>query len=260
MPSSTDEKLLRRCWDFEIELDLEYAGRVEDVGDGMTAVLDTELPQVWDSNYLIVEREDIAAETVAVKADEVFGGLGMKHRAVYTRDPAWGAPLADGLVKLGWERENDLYMVLRRGPDRPPEIATEQVDLDDVAHINLAMILAEKWGTEEVAAQLHERDRKLGGVCRDRWFAARHEGEIASCCRLMQRDGLGKVEDVSTLEAARNRGLARAVVLEAVRNSLSDGDELTFIVALVDDWPRQLYGRLGFDVLGEASSARRRPD
>ncbi len=257
---ASDEQLLRRGWKFEIDLDLEFSPRVEDVGDGFTAVLDPSLPLVWDSNYLIVERPDASAALVAAKADEVLGGLGMKHRAVYTRDPRWGAPLADGLEKLGWEREDDVYMLLRREPDRPAAVAVEQVGLDEVAHVNRATILAEEWASGEVAGQLHERDRKLGTACRDRWFAARHEGEVAACCRLMQRGGIGKVEDVSTLETARNRGLARAVVLAAARSSLADGDQLTYIVALAGDWPRQLYGRLGFDPIGEASSARRKPD
>ena len=113
--------------------------------------------------------------------------------------------------------------------------------MDEVREVKEKLILEAEWGTREVAEQLHERDRKVGEACRDRWFAARHEGEIAAACRLMQFQGIGKVEDVSTLEAARNRGLARAVVLEASKQSVADGDDFTFIVALSDDWPRQLY-------------------
>jgi predicted GNAT family acetyltransferase len=151
-------------------------------------------------------------------------------------------------------------MVLRREPDRPAAVEVEEVDLEEVRRVKDEIILAQEWGTEEVAAQLHGRDRKVGEVCRDRWFAARHEGEIAAACRLMQFQGIGKVEDVSTLEAARNRGLARAVVLEASKQSVADGDDFTFIVALSDDWPRQLYARLGFDPVGEAVSLQRKPD
>ena len=91
MTEPTDEQILRRCWHYEIDLDLEFSPRVEDIGDGFTAVLDPELPQVWDSNYLIVEREDAEAEAVAAKAEEVLDGLGMGHRSVYTREPQWGA-------------------------------------------------------------------------------------------------------------------------------------------------------------------------
>ena len=259
-PNEPDSELLRRCWHFELDLDAEVSPRVEDAGDGFTAVLDTDLPLVWDSNYLVVEREDAGAEELAAKAEEVLGGLGMEHRQAYTREPGWSTSLAREMVGLGWEDQRDVYMLLRREPDREPGVEVEEVGLDEVRHVNQATILAEPWGTEEVAEQLHERDRKFGEVCRDRWFAARSEGQIASTCRLMQFEGIGKVEDVSTLEPARNQGLARAVVLEAIRSSVADGDELTFIVAEADDWPRQLYVRLGFDDLAEASAPQRKPE
>ena len=256
----TDEQFLRRGWKLEMDLDVEFAERVEDVGDGFTAVLDTSLPMVWDSNYVIPETVEISAEDVAAKADVVLGALGMEHRTAYPREPEWSTRLADPMVKLGWEAERDVYMVLRREPDRPAEVEVEEVEMDEVREVKEALILEAEWGTREVAEQLHERDRKVGEACRDRWFAARHEGEIAAACRLMQFGGIGKVEDVSTLEPARNRGLARAVVLEASKQSVADGDDFTFIVALSDDWPRQLYARLGFDPVGEAVSLQRKPD
>jgi predicted GNAT family acetyltransferase len=251
---------LERCWGFELGLEMAFSERVEDVGDGITAVLDTRIPLVWDANYLLAEAEEVTAQQLAAKADEVLGGLGMEHRSAGTRDPATSDRVAAGLEKLGWEREDSLHMVLRREPDRPADAEVEQVSLDDVRHINEAIIEAEDWGSREVAEQIHSRNRRIGGEWSDRWFAARNDGQIASCCRLLQREGIGQVEDVATLEGARGHGLARAVVLEAARTSVDDGDELTFLSALAGDWPRELYTRLGFDAVGEVSYARRKPD
>jgi GNAT superfamily N-acetyltransferase len=259
MPESTDEDLVRRCWEFELGIGEATAVRVEDVGAGITAVLDTRIPLVWDSNYVVVETADVSPNTVADKADEVLGGLGMKHRQAYTRDPAQGALITAGLVKLGWEADLGVYQVLRREPNRPAEVDAEELDFDQLGPVTHMSAMDEDWGTEEVVEQLRERDRLIGEAYRDRWFAARHEGEIASCCRLTQRDGIGQVENVSTLESARGHGLARAVVLAAAQASVDDGDELTFIGALRDDWPRQLYERLGFDLVGETSYAQRKP-
>lgn len=259
VPHPTDKDLLCRCWNFELALGEAVAERVEDVGGDITAVLDTRIPQVWDSNYLVAESEQVTPTRLAAKADEVLGGLGMKHRAALTRDPAHGSRLAEGMEKLGWEIEGGVYLVLRREPDRPAAADVEQVVFDDVREVNRTIILAEDWGTPEVAEQIFEHERRIAEAYRDRWFAARHEGEIASCCRLIQRGGIGQVEDVSTLEPARNRGLARAVSLAAARTSVDDGDELAFIAALADDWPRKLYSRLGFDEVGETSIARRKP-
>ena len=69
------------------------------------------------------------------------------------------------------------------------------------------------------------------------------------------RDGIGQVEDVGTLPAARERGLGRAVTLAAARASAADGNELTYLGALADDWPRLMYAKLGFDEVGESSSS-----
>ncbi|MGH2980413.1 MAG: GNAT family N-acetyltransferase, partial [Solirubrobacterales bacterium] len=259
MATPTDEELLRRCWDFELAIGEAIAERVEDVGEGFTAVLDTRIPQVWDANYLVVESPAVTAQAVAAKADEVMGDLGMEHRGMGARDPALGARLTEGLVKLGWEAEVDVYQVLRRDPDRPADVEVEQVSVEDAYPVNRAAMLAEDWGTPEVVEQMRKRDGRIAQACHDRWFAAGHEGEPASVCRLMQRDGIGQVEDVATLEPARGQGLARAVVLAAAQASVADGDELTFISALADDWPRRLYERLGFDAVGEVTTARRKP-
>lgn len=261
MPTGTrtDTDLLERCWHFDLELEEALAERVEDVGDGMTAFIDTRIPLVWDSNFLVAESGSVGAHRVAAKADEVFAELGMSHRAAVARHPADTGRLATGLQKLGWEREDDVYQVLRREPDRPPAVKVEQVSLEEAGPVNRTAIMAEDSATARVAEQIHLRDRRIGEIYRDRWFVARHEGEAASACRLIQCDGIGQVEDVSTVERARGRGLARAVVLAATQASLDDGDEITFIIADANDWPRRLYERLGFDLLGEVSSSRRKP-
>jgi predicted GNAT family acetyltransferase len=61
---------------------------------------------------------------------------------------------------------------------------------------------------------------------------------------------VAQIEDVATLPAFRNRGLARAVVLEAAALARASGAELVFLVADENDWPKDLYGRLGFDQIG----------
>ena len=260
MAAQSNEELLRRCWAFFLGIGETIAERVEDVGDGLTAVIDTRIPLVRDSNCLVAERE-VAAELIASTSDEVFGELGIKHGHAYARDPAYGAAMSEGLASLGWEAETDVFQVLRRGPDRPasPDVEVERASLDEVWEVNRAIMSEDAEGTPELIEQIMVRERQTEAAFRDRWFAARHEGEIASCCRLTQKDGIGQIEDVSTLKAVRNRGLARAVSLEAARVSVQDGDEITFIVAYAHEWPRRFYERLGFDPVGEMTSAQREP-
>jgi GNAT superfamily N-acetyltransferase len=259
MPRLDDTEILRRISAFHDALDLAIAERVEPVGEGITAYLDTRIPRIWDANYLIVE-PGVSAETAAAKADEVLGGLGMTHREVSTRDQSFAAELEPGFLELGWEAEHGVYMTLRREPDRPSDLEVEEISIEEAQSLRHELISEMPDSTDaETVEQLLELDRRVGAAVRDRWFAARDEGELAGCCRLMQARGIGQVEDVATLKAARDRGIARAVVLAAAETSVADGDEITFIGALADDWPRQLYQRLGFDPVGSWSFFRLKP-
>jgi len=107
-------------------------------------------------------------------------------------------------------------------------------------------------------AQLLERDRRLGEFAGDRWFVA-PAGDPAAACRLLRADGVAQVEDVGTLPRARRRGLAQAVVLAAVAAARRDGADEIVIAADADDWPHQLYAKLGFEPVGEATVLRRLP-
>jgi GNAT superfamily N-acetyltransferase len=83
-----------------------------------------------------------------------------------------------------------------------------------------------------------------------RFFAARVDGQIGSYCELYFDDRTGQIEDVLTLEPFRNHGLARATVSRALEESRAAGHDLTFLIADRDDWPKQLYAKLGFDEIG----------
>jgi GNAT superfamily N-acetyltransferase len=76
------------------------------------------------------------------------------------------------------------------------------------------------------------------------------DGELAGVCELWMdgRDAL--VEHVDTLEEFRSRGVARSVVLAAVDAARKADAERIFIAADDNDWPKELYGKLGFDRLG----------
>ena len=65
-------------------------------------------------------------------------------------------------------------------------------------------------------------------------------------------EGAAQVEDVNTLEAFRNRGAGRAVVLAAIAEARAAGADLVWLLADADDWPQHLYAKLGFERVGGA--------
>lgn len=233
---------------------------------GITALLDTRLPDVWDANWLRIEEPGLPAERVLAAGDETIGAAGMGHRTAWSPDPAEGERLLRELIPHGWEAERGVYMALARAPDRPADgsIAVEETGLEALSESRAEFLrddLRDTYGevTPEIVDQYLRADRAWNEMAGDRWFAAREEGRVVSFCRLLQGAGTGQVEEVGTLPGYRNRGYGRAVVLGAVEASVAAGHELTFIGAYSEDWPRRLYSRLGFDEIGEEVVLYRRP-
>src|SRR5882724_6268217 len=138
MAQTTDVALLQRCHDFVLELSLAVAERVENLGDGTTAVLSPGIPLVWDANFLLVEDRGLTAAEIAARADQVLGGLRMKHRFVVTRQPGLADELEPEFEQLGWDVDRTLVMALRREADRPGSAEVEQVTAEVAEPLRLA--------------------------------------------------------------------------------------------------------------------------
>jgi ribosomal protein S18 acetylase RimI-like enzyme len=87
-----------------------------------------------------------------------------------------------------------------------------------------------------------------------RFFARRIDGAVVGMCELYLHDDVAQVEHVDTLEEFRGRGIASSIVLRAVSEARAAGADLVCIDADLDDWPVDLYRRLGFDEIGRAWS------
>jgi ribosomal protein S18 acetylase RimI-like enzyme len=205
----------------------------------------------------------MAVEEIVAAADEVIGSTGMKHRAVVVYDEADARRLEPELESLGWQSEPNVYMAWRRDPDREPGIEVAEYGQEQIEDLRRRIIGAELAAIGEarnaVVEQLLEWDRRIGESDGDRWFVAPVDSEPASACRLLARDGAGQVEDVGTLAERREQGLGRAVTLAAARASKRNGNDLTYICALANDWPRLLYAKLGFDEVGYVYDFKRKP-
>lgn len=214
-----------------------------------TAYLDHRLPLRWDSNLLWAEGalDGVGADELAEEADRILGGAGLTHRNILVDDVAPSRRLASRFVALGYAWDRLLTMVLRREPDRPPAASVEEVDVETFVPIVAEATRPEPYATsEEVVDQLAGHRRVLAAVGA-RFFVAYAEGMPASRCELYLGDGVAQVEDVGTLEPYRGRGLARAVVLRAVEEARLAGCDLIFLHADEEDWPKQLYAKLGFE-------------
>ncbi len=249
-----DAALLRLFLEFGDAVGRATAERVQEV-EGGHAVLTPSADLLHDASYLAIEDIGRSAADLAKLASEVMERNGLSAFTVAPLDPVESASLEPGFRELGWKVERGVYMVHRRPPDRPPDRPVTELEGPPPGD-SFRDLMKEVWAPDysgdpdEVADQFAARERAYAAFGGDRWFVAEHDGAPAACCYLIEREGLGQVESVATATQARNRGLARAVVLAAVEASRRSGNELTFIGAEEDDWPQELYQRLGFDPVG----------
>jgi ribosomal protein S18 acetylase RimI-like enzyme len=243
--------VLERVHRFEREIEMAGSKSVESpFGVG---VLEPSLPRRHDSNYLLAERVPLGAgaQEVSAEADRILGGAGLAHRAVFTFDERLGARLEPQFRELGWNVRRHIWMAQLREPGRQPDLSiVEEVGEAELRPGRTAEILRFPWGSEEVAKQLLDAKLLLGERAETQFFGVRVESEIVSWADLYVAQGVGQVEDVATKAEHRGKGYATAVVLRAAQAARAAGADLVFLVADEDDWPKELYGKLGFDTIG----------
>jgi RimJ/RimL family protein N-acetyltransferase/predicted GNAT family acetyltransferase len=144
-------------------------------------------------------------------------------------------------------------MALRGQPDRDDDTAhVAELALSELAAAHRTSTLRAEWGDEAIAERLLAAKRRRGRAVPTRHFGIREDGRVVAYCDLYESGGLAQIEDVNTLQEARGRGYGRALVAKAVAEARGAGADLVFLDALRDDWPRDLYAKLGFEIVGES--------
>ena len=227
-----------------------------------TAVFHAGLPRVWELNLLRAERaEGVTAAALAEEAERLQSEAGMVHRRVSVVDEASGARLEPGFRELGWEVNRFVAMVHRRPPAREADLSSvAEVDRSTLRPLRERAIREEPWGKDpRTVAELLEASALTATVADVRHFAVTVDGEVASATDLYSVGTTAQVEDVTTLPEYRGRGYASALVLRAVEEARRTGHDFVFLIADDEDWPKELYARLGFDAVGRWYSFRKSP-
>jgi ribosomal protein S18 acetylase RimI-like enzyme len=205
-----------------------------------------ELPRVWVLNQLSVDA-DTDADGLIGALDDLYAHL--PHRRAFVELPEVGERLAPSMRAAGWLAERDVFMVLRGDRDRTaPAGLAREVDEPTIRAVEARTIGEEHYGEPAIVDQLLASRAAFGRAGRARYFVAGSDG-VDGCHATLYSDGVvAQIEDVGTVKALRGRGLARAACSAAL--DAAAGHELVFIVADDDDWPKELYAKLGFEAVG----------
>jgi RimJ/RimL family protein N-acetyltransferase len=221
------------------------------LGEGLFA---DSIPNVYDHNFLSIEASTATAAEIAAETDALMEPYFHRRVVLERADDA----LSGAMLEHGYMPSRHLVMLHAREPDRLVDTSmVHEVPFERLEAVRTAAILREPWGDEEIARQLNGAKRLISDAVPTRYFAAIVDGEVASYCELRSADGVAQIEDVETAHDYRGRGLGRAIVQHALLEA--NRDDIVYLEALADDWPRLLYGKLGFEVVDQRDFLTRLP-
>ena len=243
----------RRALEFELAIEDRCAAETTPFEWG-TLLCYPELPLVWALNFARVAAAPMTLD-VATLVDTVLAlpwPAAVRHRKIVVNDEDLGRRLARGFESPDWEIERLLFMSLRddaipaTDPVRVREVSSEE---RAAAMVDYLPQVAAKYDISELNQII--RSREVVERATDlRHFGAFVDGELASTCELFADGPTAQVENVTTAERFRGRGLSKAVVGRAIAEARAAGADFVFLIADADDWPKEMYRKMGFEDIG----------
>jgi len=209
---------------------------------------------VWSLNQLRITEPTTFAAALAL-ADEHLAGLPYRHILVENESTA---TLLEGPFRAaGWTVDCEVLMALAESPDK-------DVDTSSVVELSeeQMLVLMRRWIAEErldISAagfvQVEEYNRREGRLWKERRLGiVDGDNSPMAITKLRVDRATAWVEDVYAVPEARRRGYARVLVSHATALARSAGCPLTFIIADDNDWPKDLYARVGFRPIGRTTT------
>jgi ribosomal protein S18 acetylase RimI-like enzyme len=209
-----------------------------------TAVYTDELPGRFDCNYLRLERDAEPKELVAEAKR-------LQRPLIFVPDPELGAKLAPWFEQQGWRIDRHLVMAQLRKPAKAADLSlVRELDEEALRPARRRLLEGQPWAKPEVVEQLFRAKTLIGERVTTRFFGVELDAAVVSYADLYVDGADAQVEDVGTLREHRGKGYATAVILRAIEQARAAGADFVFLVADAEDWPKELYRKLGFDELG----------
>ncbi|MDQ3646109.1 MAG: GNAT family N-acetyltransferase [Actinomycetota bacterium] len=258
----TDPDALARIHTFERSVQEKLAERTVESRWGTYFFNDT-FNRIWDLNGLRVMGYPDGIEVEAVRSEaEGMAEAEKRTPKLYVEEGALASELAPGLTAAGWSTSRFMHMVHRGA--LPEEIEGPRVE--QVSWGTLRPLVLESTGRQPYAQdpedrrQLVDRVTALADALTVVFFMGYADGVPASYCHLYSDGDTAQIEEVATLSEYRGRGLATVVVAQAMSYAAAAGHDFIYLVADADDWPKDMYAKLGFEPVGYSQDFYKRKE
>ena len=178
---------------------------------------------------------------------------GLRHRKLELRDEEAGARLEPQFRGLGWTVNRHVLMALHREPDRSPDRSlVREVDAEALREPRAEQLRGYDWAADAGGPRpAPRREDALRRGVETRFFAVLDDGSRRQLDgplpRRRHRPDRGRRDRRERPRARlrKRRDASRRRTRPAAR-----ARSCVFLVADDEDWPKELYRKLGFDELG----------
>lgn len=206
--------------------------------EGGVAYFNRELPQVWDLNFVRLDRP---YAHIVPTVDRLMAGYA--HRKVLIEEIELLERFAPVLRRRGYGERPLAGLVREPGGRLDPDV--RELTFEQVRGLKRAIKIEQSQNAApDAIAQVTAAGRftERAGA---RWLVL-HKGDApVAHCTIYSHEGLAQIEDVATLEAHQRKGCSRRLLEHALEWVAHDHD-LVYIAAEAEDWPIRFYERLGF--------------
>jgi GNAT superfamily N-acetyltransferase len=206
-----------------------------------TVVRASRYPSYFDYNAVCVER-DAGMDVGALEsfADEALAGLA--HRRLDFDLAAAAQPLRARFERNGWLTTRLLWMRHETAPAPVPLALVKEVPYEAIEHLRTI------WHCEDFpdqdASGFFDQAREVASIRRARVLAM-HEGGMPVAFTQFVRDGaVAEITHVYVHPEYRGGGRGETIT-RAAMDAAGDVEDL-WICADDEDWPKEMYARLGF--------------
>jgi ribosomal protein S18 acetylase RimI-like enzyme len=239
---------------------LELGPRVRHTPWG-TIVTDPRYPRVYEANHasVLTPSPDLSLHDVRAELHPALSEAGASHEHIEFMDAADDNPAMRELLASSGEHDPHVLMVYegerplgaaRASSNEPTGIRVVEVEQPDGSFWEHYRSVPNEYGevlADDVLDQMLARVQEILGPA-ERFFVGSVDGAIAGIVSVLRLEGVACVDNVVTVSAFRGRGVATAMVTQAVSASLRDGAKAVFLLAEEKSAAQRLYRRLGFRV------------
>lgn len=253
---TTDTQSPHRQKQIELELKpLRAACRIREAGYG-SIITHPAYPILYDANLVILKRlvPELSVAMLEAQLRPIYKPLGVTHLRFMVPDPAVSEALELDFLTNAYKQAH--YQVMQHTSESQrtsnPELSIHPVT-GPVGFMRLDQVEQEvmrevAWNTRILRSALSTRRREVASHIPIRWFWAEYRGTPVGSIALLVDGPYASIQEVSTRPSMRRRGVATTMVLAMLEQAQASGAQHVTLLAEAEDWPKDLYAHLGFEV------------